>query len=335
LRRLLLAKTGGSIDFFLSSDGQSIPFGRNWVHEIERALDKCKIMFIFLTPTSIHSKWIYFEAGYAYSKGIDVVPIGCFGMDLNQISPPLGLLQGFNVKNSGGLNNILVKINESLGHNHEESFVENEYKAVRELADVPDSNLSIVYDLIHDITAQIEIEEGTSIADVATLLSNDGNDFVLDAESESIYGFGMRVQRRRSSKPGEGSTVSYRLQVSLGFRMLAKNLPKVLELTDKIGLLGGETELHISFELPMFIDNDGHKITDRLGSSEVRLDDRNRLQFRGTTFEVGTGFHFLAQGSTRGLSHVKVKGDSNSLTAAGIHDLLLILVERNVVYEKN
>lgn len=37
LKELLLSYTGGAIDFFLSSDGQSIPLGRNWVHEIQQA----------------------------------------------------------------------------------------------------------------------------------------------------------------------------------------------------------------------------------------------------------------------------------------------------------
>jgi len=33
-------------------------------------------MFIFVTQNSIKSDWIYFEAGYAYSKGIEVIPVG-------------------------------------------------------------------------------------------------------------------------------------------------------------------------------------------------------------------------------------------------------------------
>ena len=64
--------TSGVIQIFMSSDGQSIPFGNNWVHKIEEGLNNAKIMFVFVTPTSIESGWIYFEAGFAYSKGIEV-----------------------------------------------------------------------------------------------------------------------------------------------------------------------------------------------------------------------------------------------------------------------
>ena len=38
LKDLFVEKTGGTIEIFLSSDGQSIKFGRNWVHRIEEAL---------------------------------------------------------------------------------------------------------------------------------------------------------------------------------------------------------------------------------------------------------------------------------------------------------
>ena len=38
LKDLLLEKTSGTIDIFLSCDGMSIPFGKNWVKEVEEAL---------------------------------------------------------------------------------------------------------------------------------------------------------------------------------------------------------------------------------------------------------------------------------------------------------
>jgi len=61
-------KTGNSLDIFLSSDGTSIRGGTNWVIEVERNLDNCKLMFVFMTPNSLRSEWIYFESGHAYSN---------------------------------------------------------------------------------------------------------------------------------------------------------------------------------------------------------------------------------------------------------------------------
>ena len=130
LKDIFLEKIGSTVNVFLSSDGQSIPFGKNWVKEVENALQDCKIMFVFLTPASIHSNWIYFEAGHAYSKGIKVIPVGFLGMDLNSVKPPLSLLQGFNIINEKGLDNIIAIINEEFDFQHKSLFTEEEYQKI-------------------------------------------------------------------------------------------------------------------------------------------------------------------------------------------------------------
>ena len=58
LRQMIDSKTGEAIIIFLSSDGQSIPFGRNWVHKIEEALGDASLMFVFISPNSLVSNWI-------------------------------------------------------------------------------------------------------------------------------------------------------------------------------------------------------------------------------------------------------------------------------------
>ena len=94
IKNKLDSATGGVLDIFMSSDGQSIPFGTNWIHKIEEGLQAAKIMFVFVTEVSVASGWIYFEAGFAYSKGIQVVPVG-IGIDIGTLKAPLNLLQGF------------------------------------------------------------------------------------------------------------------------------------------------------------------------------------------------------------------------------------------------
>lgn len=130
LKKKLIEKTGNTIDIFLSSDGQSIPFGKNWVHKIEDSLKSSKIMFVFLSPNSLNSNWIYFEAGFSYSKQIEVIPVGIMGIDLNQIPPPLNLLQGFNVTSNDGLNNIVSIINHKFDYNHQETFIDQDYISI-------------------------------------------------------------------------------------------------------------------------------------------------------------------------------------------------------------
>jgi len=121
--------TGGVLEIFQSSDGQSIPFGRNWVHKIEDGLKQATIMFVFVTPNSITSNWIYFEAGFAYSKDIDVIPVG-LGVDIALLKAPLNLLQGFNITSNDGLNNIVSIINRKYDYRFAESFTDEDFDII-------------------------------------------------------------------------------------------------------------------------------------------------------------------------------------------------------------
>lgn len=121
--------TGGVMEIFMSSDGQSIPFGTNWIHKIEEGLKAAKLMFVFVTENSISSGWIYFEAGYAYSKDIQVVPVG-IGIDIGALKAPLNLLQGFNVLSEDSLNNFIAIINRTFNYHFSNGFEYCDYLEV-------------------------------------------------------------------------------------------------------------------------------------------------------------------------------------------------------------
>ncbi|MDG9311049.1 toll/interleukin-1 receptor domain-containing protein, partial [Streptococcus pneumoniae] len=53
LKDKLIEYTGGTVQIFVSSDGESIPFGKNWLSTIERGLEESRIMFLLVTPNSI------------------------------------------------------------------------------------------------------------------------------------------------------------------------------------------------------------------------------------------------------------------------------------------
>jgi hypothetical protein len=127
LKDKLDKKTNGTIDFFLSSDGESIPFGRNWVATLQDALERTKICFVFLTQNSALSSWIYFESGYIYSKKIRVIPVALPGVDLAKIPPPLGLLQGFNIHFYESLNNLLRILNDEFKTTFPDSFSASDF----------------------------------------------------------------------------------------------------------------------------------------------------------------------------------------------------------------
>lgn len=126
IKEKLDKSTGGVLEIFMSSDGQSIPFGTNWIHKIEAGLQSAKIMFVFVTENSVSSGWIYFEAGYAYSKGIQVIPVG-IGIDIGGLKAPLNLLQGFNITAADSLNNFITIINKTFSYKFENSFIEDDF----------------------------------------------------------------------------------------------------------------------------------------------------------------------------------------------------------------
>jgi len=124
--------TSKVVEIFMSSDdGQSLPYGHNWAHKIDERLRSTQIMFVFVTTNSINSAWIYFEAGYAYSKGIEVVPIG-LGVDVGHLKPPLNLLQGFNATSADSLNNIVSIINKKINTHFTEQFTNADFQSVND-----------------------------------------------------------------------------------------------------------------------------------------------------------------------------------------------------------
>lgn len=125
----LCSITANVLDVFMSSDGQSIPFGNNWIHKVEEGLNKAQIMFVFVTPISVNSAWIYFEAGFAYSKNIEVIPVG-IGISVGQLNPPLSLLQGFDITSTDSLNNFISIINKKFDLKFDFAFSDDTYNAV-------------------------------------------------------------------------------------------------------------------------------------------------------------------------------------------------------------
>lgn len=130
LKQLFVTRTGGAIDVFLSSDGQSIPLGQNWVHRIQEALERAQLMLVFLSPASIESPWLYFEAGFVYAKKIRVVPVAFLGAEISRLTPPITLLQGFNLNSEDGLGNIIALANDVFGHSHATAFSKEDYDSV-------------------------------------------------------------------------------------------------------------------------------------------------------------------------------------------------------------
>lgn len=129
IKNKVMQYTSGTLEIFQSSDGESIPFGTNWIHKVEEGLKEAKVMFVFVTEKSVASGWIYFEAGYAYSKGVHVIPVGV-GVNVGDLKAPLNLLQGFNITSADSLNNFLTIINREFSYSFSAQFTEDDFNEV-------------------------------------------------------------------------------------------------------------------------------------------------------------------------------------------------------------
>ncbi len=89
LKRLLDERAGGMIEFFLSTDDDSIAHGTIWPAEVRAALDTMSLMVIFVSSEALKSGWTYFEAGYGLHK-LGTANIYCLpGTDKAVLPSPL------------------------------------------------------------------------------------------------------------------------------------------------------------------------------------------------------------------------------------------------------
>ncbi|PYV95030.1 MAG: toll/interleukin-1 receptor domain-containing protein, partial [Acidobacteria bacterium] len=63
------------LDVFVSSDGESISAGDDWLKSIDNALQQSALMLILCSPSSIRRPWINFEAGAAWMRRIPLIPL--------------------------------------------------------------------------------------------------------------------------------------------------------------------------------------------------------------------------------------------------------------------
>jgi hypothetical protein len=328
LKELFVQKTSGSIDVFLSSDGQSIPFGRNWVFRIQEALDKAKIMIVFISLNSLKSHWVSFESGYAYSKGIRVVPVGFLGVDLTTLSPPLNLLQGFNI------NNLIILTHEEFGHTHPPTFTAEEYREICMSSGMLSSAVFGEYGpLIDDIYIPLTRRDGILESDAPAAL----------ADFESILARNAIEYTKQDSLTGDalnfhGVSIDITAPDEIGVRVAPLvadvALPTIEKCIREIRAEGVKG-ISISFRLSKAVDrlDDQHKITAHLYGSDVVLLPHNFcFKRQEITFTLDDIFDIRDGDVHRTAPLIHMIMDSNNIPLSQIHDLFQLLFERQILF---
>lgn len=176
IKNKVMKYTSGTLEIFQSSDGESIPFGTNWIHKVEEGLKEAKVMFVFITEQSISSGWIYFEAGYAYSKDVHVIPVG-IGVSVGDLKAPLNLLQGFNITSADSLNNFLTIINREFNYGFPAQFTDDDFNEIISFSTGSKTTHMQFDDIVKSINYQLLAEysdgQGGKIQyDIATYFKN-------------------------------------------------------------------------------------------------------------------------------------------------------------------
>lgn len=287
IRDQLLTGTGNAINVFMSSDGASIPFGRNWLREIEDALSICKLMFVWLTPNSLLSSWIPFEAGHAYARNIHVVPIGFLGTSLSKVPAPLNLLQGFDITSAAGLNNIVATINKQFGLTFHDLFDEGFYTIVSGHSETANPDLLRFVDRIMCSFTRISLNgdhaevRSTWRQSLKTVLEGHNIPF---SGLDNLLGVGFRVYESSSTSEREVHAAIDPMALNMTWPVWTDAV-KVLYKQD-LPYAFLSCRLTESWRLP----KDEYLIGSRLLGSEVIFDhsDHATFGFRNVLFRIQT-----------------------------------------------
>ena len=331
LKQLFVEKTGGSIEVFLSSDGQSIPFGRNWVYSVQEALEGAKLMIVFVTPNSLRSSWMYFESGYVYSKNIRVVPVGFIGVDLSTLPPPLSLLQGFNITSEEGLNNLIALVNEAFDYTHAQKFTAEEYSEICESSGSPSSKMLGDYaSLVDNIAVMLTERDGSLDTDanaavnlkrIAELLDKEGIEHADDALSLHFYGVSIEA----TGDPAKGA-----LAITMDPGIVDVTLPtveKAIRAVRSAGING--VRIRFDFIPTVTVLKEKHKVTGHIYGSDVKMLAINQFVHQDVEFSIGS---VVDSRRSLVLTTVSMALNCDEVPTQQMRETLELLFERGILY---
>jgi len=332
LKALLDKRAAGSLDFFLSSDGQSIRFGRNWVVSVSDALKNTKLMFVFLSQESTDSKWIHFEAGFAAALNVQVVPIFLPGTDLNRVTPPLSLLQGFNLNSHESMGNLARICNEVFELKLNESFCKEDFDGVFAAVEARQQGFFGKWAwAIEEIQLEIEAMYGEDetfqpLPKLFELCNSTGVEATADKTSDSIVhlpgctiALSTGIKMFGKPQPTRKSVTNVRCRLS----------PELFDLTAPIldqwrnaAPFQEPCDVSIRFKGHLLAEDQSHKLTTKLYQTGIRLVSAHKFEFEGMNFSFHKSYNQVLEFKCAG-----------KLLEAPIRRLLELLFENEVLWE--
>lgn len=333
LKELFVHKTGGTIDAFLSSDGQSIPLGRNWVHTIQEALENAALMIVFITPSSLRSNWIFFESGYAYSKRIQVVPVGFLGVDLATLPPPMSLLQGFNITSEEGLTNLIALSNQVFNHSHDAKFTVEEYREICLSSGALASKVFGEYGALID-NIYVVFSQRDKTLDVDPLIAMDRINEMLETSSiehtftqETITLHGVTIAAVGMHSP------TIQLSIDPGIAEVAFPIVEKAISEVRSGVIDG-ISIRIDFLRAVGCLTDRHKVTGRIYGSDIKLAEKDHLIYQDIEFHISHLLHLsVHDGQSRtGATYLSMTLHCDEIPLQQMGELVQFLFDREILF---
>jgi hypothetical protein len=272
-------------------------------------------MFVFVTPSSIGSSWLFFEPGFAYSRKMRVVPVALLGVDLKDVAPPLSLLQGFNVSSASGLNNIIAVINQTLEHRHAESFTEHDYERIVGAASVPwRGNMTPALSAVK--TVRLHIPSAMTTEALSASLTQSNVVHRCSGDEISLFGASIRLP-------------SFFIQGRRVYRVTASIIAwsAVVPALAQVAASATHEQLDLHIELDRTIDSCGgmHNVSALLAGTDVTLGEGEYLEYRHARFRVDQDL----------LVSVEVQCRTAELSELPLLDLIQLLFEKKVLFSPN
>ncbi len=123
LKTAIETEFSGLIDIFVSSDGESIPAGANFLSHIETALQKCTAFICLVSPKSVNRNWINFELGAVWLRSISqispsinlpVIPVCYGGITPAKLPQPINNFNGIVGNNADELKFLFQTLQDTL-----------------------------------------------------------------------------------------------------------------------------------------------------------------------------------------------------------------------------
>lgn len=130
LKDFLNKRAAGMVQFFLSSDDESIRPGTLWSNEVKEALDRMKLILIFASKEAMESPWTFFEAGYGLAMTTKASVYCLHGCSKESLVSPFSLLQNRNLHSAANLSLLIKHCNEELGSTMDEEVTKTEFEKI-------------------------------------------------------------------------------------------------------------------------------------------------------------------------------------------------------------